>query len=104
MRNHQRWRFTECAIIETMPAVMRQTPRVLLLIPSYMAANTAEQAALGLRPRANYHVLQRLGADILDYTAVDAGRLPAVAKNSSFGRMFGLLWMRLDTRTPPTMI
>jgi len=47
----------------------------LVLIPSHIAADTAAQTEQGMRPRADYHALQqRLGADILDYSAPDGSR------------------------------
>ena len=58
----------------------RQTPRVLLLIPSHIAPDTAALTERGVRPRADYYAFQeRLGADILDYSALDRMALPAIA-------------------------
>ncbi len=70
----------------------RKEPRVLLLIPSHISADTAEATELGKRPRADYYALQqRLGADILDYSAVDSGTLPVVARTArSAGRAVAL--------------
>ncbi len=55
------------------------SPRTLLLIPSYARQVSPADLAANLHPTMDYYALQsRLGADIVDYTVVDAERHPAV--------------------------
>jgi len=62
-------------------------PRVLMLIPSYAKNDVQEKVAANQHPTMDYFALQsRLGADIADYSVMDADRSAMVRAARKAGR------------------
>jgi glycosyltransferase involved in cell wall biosynthesis len=63
------------------------SPRVLMLVPSYAKTGIEAEVEAGNHPTMDYYALQReLGADLVDYAALDAERHPLVRAARKGGR------------------